>query len=207
MPYKSKAQQAKFHAMESRGEISHETVAEWEAIGRIIWRWCEGFRIELLDHSRNPITIATEMLIAGRIPNMTPDAKPTPHGPVAPEYRSREAHRGRLTDRHYRAPQRDWTGWMNGAGTLRALRVSPMSTSRRSRRTGRRWDFLCLLCGGEASYWPRWVEQGRRMSCGCLRRGLSSRPAAPGVLPRLSEGSAQGCQAPSESHPNDGGEP
>lgn len=31
MPYKSKAQQAKFHAMESRGEISHETVKEWDA--------------------------------------------------------------------------------------------------------------------------------------------------------------------------------
>ena len=30
MPYVSKAQRGKFHAMEDRGEISHKTVAEWD---------------------------------------------------------------------------------------------------------------------------------------------------------------------------------
>jgi len=30
MPYKSDAQRRKFHAMESRGEISHKTVAEFD---------------------------------------------------------------------------------------------------------------------------------------------------------------------------------
>lgn len=30
MPYKSKAQQRKFHAMEARGEISHSTVEEFD---------------------------------------------------------------------------------------------------------------------------------------------------------------------------------
>ena len=30
MPYASKAQQRKFHAMEARGEISHATVHEWD---------------------------------------------------------------------------------------------------------------------------------------------------------------------------------
>ena len=30
MPYKSKAQQGYFHAAESRGEISHKTVKEWD---------------------------------------------------------------------------------------------------------------------------------------------------------------------------------
>lgn len=30
MPYESKAQRAKFHAMEERGEISHSTVKEWD---------------------------------------------------------------------------------------------------------------------------------------------------------------------------------
>lgn len=29
-PYKSQAQRAKFHAMEDRGEISHETVKHWD---------------------------------------------------------------------------------------------------------------------------------------------------------------------------------
>lgn len=162
-----------------------------------------GALVMQLARNCNRDTIRTVSLIAGRIPNLTPDAKATPPAPVAPEYRSREAHRGRFTERHYRAPRRDWTGWTNGAGTLRALRVSPMSESRRHRRTGRRWDFQCLLCGGEASYWPRWVEQGRRMSCGCLRRG--SRLRAPGVAPRLSDGSAQGCQVSSQSEPQESG--
>ena len=31
MPYKSKAQQRKFHAMAARGEISKAKVAEWDA--------------------------------------------------------------------------------------------------------------------------------------------------------------------------------
>jgi len=30
MPYASKKQQRKFHAMEARGEISHSTVEEWD---------------------------------------------------------------------------------------------------------------------------------------------------------------------------------
>lgn len=30
MPYKSKAQRGKFHAMAERGEISRATVAEWD---------------------------------------------------------------------------------------------------------------------------------------------------------------------------------
>ncbi len=30
MPYKSKAQRGKFHAMEERGEISPKVVAEWD---------------------------------------------------------------------------------------------------------------------------------------------------------------------------------
>lgn len=30
MPYKSRAQQKKFHAMEARGEISHSTVKEFD---------------------------------------------------------------------------------------------------------------------------------------------------------------------------------
>ena len=31
MPYKSKAQQRKFHAMEQRGEISHKVVKEFDS--------------------------------------------------------------------------------------------------------------------------------------------------------------------------------
>lgn len=31
MPFKSKAQRRKFHAMASRGEISQETVKKWES--------------------------------------------------------------------------------------------------------------------------------------------------------------------------------
>jgi transposase len=31
MPYKSKAQAAKFHAMAARGQISQTTVSEWDA--------------------------------------------------------------------------------------------------------------------------------------------------------------------------------
>ena len=34
MPYKSEAQRKKFHAMEKRGEISHATVAEWDAASK-----------------------------------------------------------------------------------------------------------------------------------------------------------------------------
>lgn len=34
MPYKSKAQAAKFHIMEQRGEINHATVAEFDAASR-----------------------------------------------------------------------------------------------------------------------------------------------------------------------------
>lgn len=30
MPYKSKAQRAKFHILEKEGKISHKTVAEWD---------------------------------------------------------------------------------------------------------------------------------------------------------------------------------
>lgn len=30
MPYRSKAQRGKFHAMEARGEISSATVREWD---------------------------------------------------------------------------------------------------------------------------------------------------------------------------------
>lgn len=34
MPYQSKAQRGKFHAMEARGAISHATVTEWDAASK-----------------------------------------------------------------------------------------------------------------------------------------------------------------------------
>jgi len=103
-------------------------------------------------------------LLAGHLPHLPPVPKAAPEGEVGEGYRNPPAR-----DREAVRLGKDWTGWVNPAGTMVALRRGRSHGEGRGHdgREGRLWVFRCLLCGSEVERLPRRLKRGDVQSCGC----------------------------------------
>lgn len=101
-------------------------------------------------------------LLSGHMPHLPPAARSEPRGLESPTHDGSEPLRPR---------EKNWTGKVGTAGVLLALRPADSDPQR-----GRRWWFLCKLCGRycKREAWRVFSaikNTGLVRTCGCGPRG------------------------------------